>query len=447
MPHSPPPSTRTASDRPRSTPGPATAGLGAYTRDPFHGFLEGRTVEDLIEPGSLLDVPSARRWFELMIDGVAQDVYTFQLPLSQASGPESRAFDSPLVMFSSYSYLGLIGHPRLATAVKEAVEQYGTSTGGVRLLTGTLDIHLELERELARFLGQEAAATFGSGYDANLAAITSLFGPNDVVLLDQYAHQSIQDGVRMAGCQTRRFRHNDMDDLERRIREARSRGAHRILVAVDAVFSMDGDEAPLADLIELKQRLDTFLLVDEAHSIGAIGATGRGICEAQGIDPADVDILTGSLSKAIPSSGGFVAGSIGLKLYIQHGSAPYIFSAAMTPANAAASLETLRIMHDEPSHIQRLHENRRNLNEGLTRLGFNCGSSTTPVIPLLLGDEWRAYRWARRLLDFGVFVSAVTFPAVSPGQARLRLCATAAHRREHFERLFAGLVDCQSEEE
>lgn len=391
-------------------------------------------------------MPAARRWFELFLNGLPTSLYTYQLPLGQASGPESRALGTAITMFSSYSYLGLIGHPRLAIAVKEAVERYGTSTGGVRLLTGTLELHLELEHELAKFLGVDAAAIFGSGYDANIAAITSLFGPNDVALLDQYAHQSIHDGVRMAGCEVRRFKHNDMQDLERRLRQAKNRGASRILVAVDSVFSMDGDQAPLADIIELKRRYGAFLLVDEAHSIGAIGRNGRGICEEQGIDPAEVDVFTGSLSKAIPSSGGFVAGSPGLKIFIQHGSAPYIFSAAMTPANAAAALEALRILRDEPQHIERLRQNARALKDGLAKLGLETGASSTAIVPLLLGDEWRAYRWARHVLERRIFVSAVTFPAVSPGQARLRLCATAAHRPEHFQRLFAALAECKAME-
>jgi len=399
-----------------------------------------------VEPGSLLDIPAVRRWFDQFCLGLPQSLYTFQLPLSKRSGPETRVLGRDLILFSTYSYLGLIGHPRLAKAVTEAVERYGTSTGGVRLLTGTLELHLELEHELATFLGQEAAATFASGYDANVAAITSLFGPDDVAILDQYAHQSIHDGVRMAGCEVRRFKHNDMEALERRLRQARNRGAKRILVAVDSVFSMDGDQAPLKEIIELKEKYGAFLLVDEAHSIGAVGATGRGICEEQGIDPKAIDILTGSLSKAIPASGGFVAGSRALKIYIQHGSAPYIFSAAMTPANTAAVLEALRIIQDEPEHVQRLHRNAQVLKDGLTRLGFDTGASTTAIVPLLLGDEWRAYRWARQMLDRGIFVSAVTYPAVSPGQARLRLCATAAHEPEHFERLFECLEECRAEE-
>jgi 8-amino-7-oxononanoate synthase len=418
--------------------------LNAYTRDPFLGYFEGRDVDAILPAGALLDHPNVRRWFELFSAGLPHSLYTYQLPLTVASGPHSAALGAELVMFSSYSYLGLIGHPRINAAVQAAVERYGTSTGGVRLLTGTLELHHELEHELASFLGQDGAATFASGYDANIAAITSLFGAGDVAILDQYAHQSIHDGVRMAGCEARRFRHNDMNDLERRLRQAQKRGAHRILIAVDSVFSMDGDQAPIAELVALKEKYGAFLLVDEAHALGAVGATGRGICEEQGIDPASIDILTGSLSKGIPSSGGFVAGSRGLKIYMQHGSAPYMFSAAMTPANAAASLEALRIVQEEPHHMQRLRANTRVLQDGLTRLGFDSGASTSPVLPLLLGDEWRAYRVARELLDQGIFVSAVVFPAVSPGQARLRLCATAGHEPEHFERFFTALAGCEA---
>ncbi|HUH12624.1 MAG TPA: pyridoxal phosphate-dependent aminotransferase family protein [Longimicrobiales bacterium] len=433
-------------DPSRSSSAPAPDALAAYTRDPFDGYFEGGAGAHPIPEGSLLDVPGAARWFGLMEAGLPQSLYTYQLPLGRSPGPVSSALGFDLLMFSTYSYLGLIGHPRVNAAAKAAVDRYGTSTGGVRLLTGTLELHHELEKELADFLGQEAVATFPSGYDANVAAITSLFGAGDTAILDQYAHQSIVEGVRTSGAELRRFRHNDMEDLERRLRQARNRGAQRILVAVDGVFSMDGDQAPLAPIIELKERYGAFLLVDEAHSLAAVGQTGRGVCEVQGIDPRTIDIHTGSLSKGIPSSGGFVGGSRGLKIYLQHGSAPYIFSAASTPANSAACLEALRILREEPEHMERLRANTRRLDEGLTELGLNPGTAASPVIPVHLGDEWRAYRWARELLADGIFVSAVVFPAVSPGQARLRLCATAAHRPEHFERLFTGLAGCLSRE-
>ena len=446
MPHSPPLSTKPATDPSRSRSGLADkATLEGFTRDPFHGFLEGRAVDELIPQGSLLDTPAARRWFATFEKGLPASLYTYQLPLGEASGPESSALGEPITMFSTYSYLGLIGHPRITAAVKEAVDRYGTSTGGVRLLTGTLELHLEVERELAAFLGQEAAAIFASGYDANLAAITSLFGPNRFAILDQYAHRSIHDGVQMAGCETRRFKHNDLDDLERRLRQAQSRGARRILIAVDSVFSMDGDRR--RSRISSSSAVTARALSSTRHTDRRHRRHRRGVCEEQGIDPADIDIMTGSLSKGIPSSGGFVAGSQALKIYVQHGSAPYIFSAAITPANAAATLEALRILQEEPAHMERLRENTRILKDGLHELGFDTGASTTPVVPLLLGDEWRAYRWAQRLLlEHGIFVSAVTFPAVSPGQARLRLCATAKHEPEHFERLFEGLRACKEAE-
>ncbi len=342
-------------------------------------------------------------------------------------------------MFSSYSYLGLIGDPRIRAAVMEAVERYGTSTGGVRLLTGTLALHHELERELAAFLGVDAAAAFSSGYDANVAAITSLFGPRDWAILDQYAHQSLQDGCRMAGCEVRRFRHNDMNDLERRLRQARNRGVERVLIAVDGVFSMDGDQARLEEILELKDRHGAFLLVDEAHALGAVGATGRGTCEARGVDPRRVDILTGSLSKGIPSSGGFVAGSNALKIYVQHGSAPYMFSAALTPPNAAAALEGIRILRDQPGRMERLRASTERLRDGVAARGLDTGATESPVVPLILGDEWRAYSWARAMLDDGLLVSAVVFPAVARGAARLRLCATAGHEPAHFDRLFEAI--------
>ncbi len=413
--------------------------LRGYTRDPFQGYFDGRGPDELVERGSLLDTDAVRQWFELFHQGLPHSLYTYQLPLGRAPGPESAAFDEEFVMFSSYSYLGLIGDPRIQAPVDAAVARYGTSTGGVRLLTGTLALHHELETELADFLGTEAAAVFSSGYDANVGVITSLFGPGDWAILDQYAHQSIQDGCRMAGCDIRPFRHNSMEDLERRLRQARNKGIERVLVAVDGVFSMDGDQAPLKEIIALKEEYGAFLLVDEAHALGALGATGRGTCEAQGVDPSGIDILTGSLSKGIPSSGGFVAGAMPLKIYVQHGSAPYMFSAALTPANAAAALAGIRTLRSDPSLMERLRANTERLQRGVAERGLDTGASTSPVVPLILGDEWRAYSWARGMLEDGVFVSAVVFPAVARGMARLRLCATAAHEERHFDRLFEAI--------
>nr|WP_240895251.1 pyridoxal phosphate-dependent aminotransferase family protein [Kineococcus siccus] len=351
-------------------------------------------------------------------------------------------------MFSSYGYLGLNGHPRVDAAAQAAVARYGTTPGGVRLLTGTLQLHQELETELARFLGTGSASTYASGYDANLAAIASLFGPRDHVLLDQYAHRSLADAAVLSGARTERFRHNDLARLEARLADLTSEGPARILVVVDGVYSMEGDLAPLPELVALKQRYGAFLLLDESHAFGAIGATGRGTCEATGVDPRDVDLITGSLAKAVPSSGGFVAGSAALQVFLQHGSAPYVFSGALSPANSAAILETLRVVDDEPGHLRRLHENTGRLVRLLTDLGLDLppGSGSSPVVPLLLGDSRRTQQWAAWLLEFGIATSAVLHPAVPHGRGRLRLCATAAHTEADFALLEAGLRACLARE-
>ena len=301
--------------------------LADFTRHPFRDLPDDWLASAQISPGSLLDVKAAVRWFAA-IDAVREHALaTYQIPLETRSSATSAALGAPLLLFSSYNYLGLNGHPRVDRAAHEAIDRYGTTTGGARMLTGTLELHLELEEQLARFLGQPAAATYGSGYDANVAAISSLFGPGDLAILDRYAHRSLYDGVRLGGCEVDRFDHNDLDHLEQRLRSARTDTTRRILVAVDGVYSMDGDEAPLRDLVDLKERYGAFLLVDESHSIGTVGATGRGVCEGHGVDPANVDIQTGSLGKAIPSGGGFVAGSHALHRFMQFGSGPYFYSA------------------------------------------------------------------------------------------------------------------------
>jgi 7-keto-8-aminopelargonate synthetase-like enzyme len=402
------------------------AHLAQYTRDPFLRFFEDRSVDDLIPAGTLLDHPNVRRWFELFSAGLPESLYTYQLPLTVASGPDSAALGQPLIMFSSYSYLGLIGHPRIATAVKEAVERYGTSTGGVRLLTGTLELHHELEYELARFLGQEGAATFASGYDANIAAITSLFGPNDVAILDQYAHQSIHDGARMAGCENRRFRHNDLDDLERRLRQARNRGAQRILVAVDSVFSMDGDQAPIADLITLKTQVRRVPARRRSprprrrrphrpwHLRGAEHRSGRHRHPHRLALQGNPVLRRIRRRLARPQD-----------LHPARLGSVHVLRRDDAGQRRRIALEALRIVQDEPEHMERLRRNTRIMKDGLTELGFSTGASTTPVLPLLLGDEFRAYRVARAMLERGIFVSAVVYPAVSPGQARLDALSSA----------------------
>lgn len=390
-------------------------------------FAAGR--ENSYKKRDLIDA-RARRIFENTALACSIDAYPFQAPLSARSGPVVEMDGHRMLMLSSYDYLGLIGDERVDEAAIEAIRRYGTGTGGVRLLTGTLDIHRELEEELARFKGTEAAITFTSGYAANLAVISALFGPADRIIADALSHRSLMDACRLAGVQVQTFSHNDPTSLRRQLENGSE--ANRTLIVSDGVFSMDGDIGCLPELIALKKEFDCFLLVDESHASGVLGKYGRGTDEHFGVPTEDVDIWTGSLAKAVPSSGGFVAVSQRLAIFLQHASAPFIFSGAMAPPAAAAACETLKILREEPQRVACLHSNALFLREGLQSLGYDTGLSQTAVIPVMLHDDAKTALFARKLRDYGILVSPVLFPAVAQGAARLRLCVTAAHTREHL---------------
>jgi 8-amino-7-oxononanoate synthase len=373
----------------------------------------------------------ARRLFETTALACENDAYPFQIPLEGRSGPRVTADGHPMLMLSSYDYLGLIGDPRVDAAAIEAVRKYGTGTGGVRLLTGTIDLHREMEKELAAFKGAEEAITFSSGYLANLAVISALFGPADRAIADALSHRSLMDACRLAGMEIQRFRHNDPESLRQEL-EAPTE-ANRTLIISDGVFSMDGDICRLPEIVALKKEFGCFLLMDESHSLGVLGERGRGTDEHLGVATTDVDIWTGSLAKAIPSNGGFVAGSQELAIFLQHAAAPFIFSAALCPAAVAAVRESVAILAQEPERVARSNQNASFLRTGLKRLGYDTGMSESPVIPVLLHDDRVTALFARRLRDFGILATPVLFPAVPQGSARLRLCVTAAHTREQLE--------------
>ena len=380
---------------------------------------------------ALLDIDEAHRWFALLRWGAARDLYTYQQPLDGHSGPRVRVRGKPLLMLSSYDYLGLIGHPALESAAIDAVRTHGTGTGGVRLLTGTTRLHRDLERDLALFKGTEAALTFGSGYSANMAVVPALFGPQDRAFVDANAHRSIIDACLLARVPLRRFPHNDADALRRALEQ--SAGVRRTLIVVEGVYSMDGDVCPLPEIVALKRRYGALLMVDEAHSFGTLGANGRGVHEHFGLDASCADLWTGSLSKAIPANGGFVAGSADLITYLQHAGAPFIFSAALCPAAAGAARAALRVIAGEPDRIERMHRRAERLRAGLQTLGYDTGASTTGIVPVLVGGDVNAYTLARRLLDQGLLATAIVHPAVARGAARLRLCATAGHREQDVD--------------
>ena len=397
--------------------------------DLFNGFFSNG-CQSAFRKDQLVDA-RARRVFELMGRACEAGVYPYQLPLQTRSGPWVKAEGRDMLMLSSYDYLGLIGDPRIDEAAIEAIRKYGTGTGGVRMLTGTLDIHHEMEREVAEFKGMPEAITFSSGYLANLAVIASLFSVQDRVILDSLSHRSLVDACRLAGVPVQRFRHNDMDSLRHEI--ANGGPSNRTLIVSDGVFSMDGDICPLPDLIQVKRDTGCFLMIDESHASGVLGANGRGTDEHFGVPAGEVDIWTGSLAKGIPSNGGFVAVSQQLSIFLQHSAAPFIFSAALNPSAVAAVTASLRILKQEPERVARSSNNARFLRAGLHELGYDTGLSETAIIPVLFNDEASCAFAAGALRSMGIAVTPIMFPAVPLGSARLRLCVTAAHRLEDLE--------------
>ncbi len=382
------------------------------------------------DKNSLID-GRARRLFDLTRRACDAGVYPYQLPLEGRSGPWIEAEGRRMLMLSSYDYLGLIGDERVDAAAIEAVRKYGTGTGGVRLLTGTIDLHHEMERELAAFKGTSAAITFSSGYLANLAAIASVLSPMDSVVMDALAHRSLADACKLAGVTVRRYAHNDCASLRQELESSQQSG--RTLIVADGVFSMEGDICILPELVAIKKEFGCCLLVDEAHALGVIGPGGRGTDEHFGVSAGEVDIWTGSLAKGIPSNGGFIAASQEMCIYLQHAAAPFIFSAALCPAAVGAIRASLAILGSEPERVERVQRNARFLREGLRELGYNTGRSETAVIPVVFGDDATTAFFAGRMRELGVMVTPVMFPAVAQGIARLRLCVTAAHSAGDLE--------------
>ncbi|MBE0476501.1 MAG: aminotransferase class I/II-fold pyridoxal phosphate-dependent enzyme [Coriobacteriia bacterium] len=346
-----------------------------------------------------------------------------------------------MVQLASYSYLGLIGHPRIEEAAAEALAEYGTGAGGVRLLTGTTDLHEALEERIARFTGREDACVYSSGYVTNIAIITGLTGPGDLVLMDKLDHASIVDGCLLSGARWKTYRHNDMGHLEKLLAEAE--GAYRtVLVAADSVFSMDGDVMDLPRAVELCREHGARLMVDEAHSVGSLGATGHGIEEHFGM-PGVVDLKMGTLSKSIPSVGGYLAGTGELVDYQRHMSRPFIFSAALPPAQTAAALAAFDVIEEEPWRVARLHEVQRAYAEGLRAQGWDTMRATTCVVPVLVGDEGKAMDLTRHMFDRRVFVCPIVHPAVPRGTDRLRTCLMATHTDDDIAQALAAFAEAR----
>jgi 8-amino-7-oxononanoate synthase len=359
----------------------------------------------------------------------AQGLYPYFTPLDDTEGTEVTIGDKRLVMIGSNNYLGLTTHPEVRRAAIEATREYGTSCTGSRFLNGTLAWHLELERRLAKYVGKEAALVFSTGYQVNVGTISSLLGRNDFVITDKDDHASIVDGCRLSFGKMKRFRHNDIADLERVLGLLPPDAGK--LVVVDGVFSMGGDIAPLPDIVPLCKEYDARLMIDDAHSIGVLGG-GRGTAEHFDVTD-DVDLIMGTFSKSFASLGGFIAGSEPVLHYIQHHARSFIFSASMPPSNVAAVSAALDVMLDEPERIERVNWLGDHMRQEFQKLGFNTGPSQTPIIPIIIGDQHATFLVWKLLFEEGVYTNPVIPPAVPQDLSLLRTSYMATHTMEQME--------------
>ncbi len=357
-------------------------------------------------------------------------IYPYFRPISTEQGAAVIINGKKLIMLGSNSYLGLTSHPRVKEAAKRAIDKYGTGCAGSRFLNGTLDLHIQLEEELADFLKKEAVLLYSTGFQTNLGIISTLVGKDDYVIIDKSDHASIVEGCRLSYGIIKRFRHNDMQHLKKILSSLDDE--HCKLIIVDGVYSMEGDIAPLPDLVKLASDYGARLMVDDAHGIGVLGDTGAGTAEHFGLID-EVDIIMGTFSKSFASLGGFVASERPVIEYLKHKSRPLIFSASISPPNTAAALEALRIIREEPELRERLWANTKRLQEGLRSLGFDIGNTQTPVIPVYIGDDLKTFQICKRLHDEGVFVNPVVPPGVPPGKSLLRLSVMATHTFEHID--------------
>jgi 8-amino-7-oxononanoate synthase len=365
----------------------------------------------------------------------------FRLLTSQA-GPVVEMEGRETLMLGSNNYLGLTGDERVKAAAREALDRFGTALTGSRLLNGTIPLHIELERELAEWMGAEEALVFTTGYQANVGCIGTILGPGDTAIVDSGDHASILDGCRLSGAKLRPFRHNRVDKLEKMLERAAGDGGGA-LVIVDGVFSMEGDICNLPPVVELARRHGARLMVDEAHGVGAIGARGAGACELFGLED-EVDLRMGTFSKSFASCGGFIAGPAEVIEYLRIAARAFLFSAAAVPAAVGAALGALRIIRDEgPDLTAKLLDNAAYLHRGLSELGLRVVEPTempdgsralTPIVPVIVGDDMLAVTLWKALYDAGVYTNVALHPAVPPAGALLRTSLMATHEREHLDR-------------
>ncbi|MBS1959257.1 MAG: aminotransferase class I/II-fold pyridoxal phosphate-dependent enzyme [Bdellovibrionales bacterium] len=361
----------------------------------------------------------------------AMGLYPYFRAITASTGNNVVTAGKRQVMIGSNNYLGLTHDLRVMEAARDAITKYGTGCTGSRFLNGNLDLHEELERRLARFVGKEAALCFSTGFFVNQGTLGALIGRSDVIYSDRENHASIVEGTQVALGDTIRFRHNDMEDLERVLKNSREKYEGAMIVA-DGVFSMSGDILNLPPLVELAKKYGCKVYVDDAHALGVLGPKGEGTAQHFSL-VNDVDLVMGTFSKSFASIGGFIAGKADVVHYIKHKARPFMFSAAMSPASAATALKCLDIMETETQHLESLRKNAKYMSDNLKSMGFNTLNSRTPVIPLLIGDDVAAFAMTQKLCEEGVFVTPVVRPAVPEGCALLRTSYMASHTKEDLD--------------
>ncbi len=364
-------------------------------------------------------------------EAMDEGYYPYFIPLTESEGTVASYKGHSLIMCGSNNYLGLTTHPKVREAAIEAIKHYGTSCSGSRFLNGTLEMHEQLEQELAEWVGKQAALIFSTGMQVNLGTISSLVSKQDIVILDKDDHASIVDGAKLSNGKIERFRHNDLTHLDR-VLKSLPESAGRLII-VDGVFSMGGDLAPLDRLVEVAKNNGARIMVDDAHGLGVTGG-GRGTAYQFGVTD-QVDLIMSTFSKSFASLGGFVAGDEGIIHYIKHFARSLIFSASPTPANTAAALAALHIMRDEPERVARVNEIGDKMKKEYQLLGFRTGESQTPIIPIIIGDDQLTFNTWKLLFEAGVFVNPVISPAVPPGMQLLRTSYMATHTDDQLNQV------------
>ena len=358
--------------------------------------------------------------------------YPYFIPIDSGQGSEVTSRGKNLIMIGSNNYMGLVSHPKVIEASRAALEKYGSGCTGSRFLNGTLDIHEKLEEELADFMNKEAALVMSTGFQTNLATISCLLAKGDVVVTDRADHASIVDGCRLGFGKIAKYRHNDMDDLERVLKNIGDGPAK--LIVTDGVFSMEGDIVDLPRVVELKNRYNARLMVDDAHSIGVLGPLGNGTAAHFDLDD-EADIVMGTFSKSFVSIGGFIAADFDIIDFVKHHGRALIFSASMPPASVAAVRAALEIIKSDPQRREQLWKNTKKMLEGFQAMGYDTGTSNTPIIPVVIGEDIKTFYFWKTLFENGIFSNPVVTPAVPPGQSLIRTSYMATHTDQELDQV------------